>query len=925
MMQMIADKTYKIQELRKNLEFDYDYLVNEYKKKMDEIFSSIESQGDNISKTINQLFQNRLNDENQKLAKKRKKVQNYLINEENAFSNEISGLTSSIFLINQLLQEQIDVMNRDTTISDIHNKIEEIHNETHKQKINIEEENQKKIEKLYKDNAKQLESMVQHFEKVKRDLYLSYEIDNRNNPTYNLPIFDDLLKDKKKLVNHINEMKNEALNLKTAFIQSLSELKINLSQIFQQINTFNSESREEEKQFKDGINKKNNEYAEEIIYLNENLKALAQAHKKELDQIEDEKNQFNSQKEKDIDNISLKMNKKISDINQHLENERKNQINMLNEKKENISQIENKINEDIKKLGESKVEKINTYQQEIETITQSTLKNKEIFKEQKLNENQRFKSLSDQENIEFERRRLDLQTSLKNAKEIEQKIQEYLKEKENLENQFKSINDAFILAAQSFEENNDNISDDDYKQLLLQLEEIYKKQQSEFLNQSNSITNDFDIKEKNLQKNLNKKYEESIKEINQSFEGKDDNVTKIQQYEKLYNDLNKELLNYEELPQLTRVENDKEIDELTNKQELLKKSIEHEKESMIIQYQKDFKLCQDNLPKIIDSFPDLVEKYDHEIKIIKKENKKQLKTFNNEIQEKKKTLKNLKELKIPKKELENDDKVKAAKAALNDIIQKSNEKIEIQESQSKKIFSLLESQIQSANMKNQSSINHENKQQEIDHKRFHELFYSHIDKRKLKKKQFEEMKDEIQKQYELDLIEKKTQHELKIQQLNQAILTEKTQLKSHTDISIDKINSEFEILILENQEKYNNEIKQLITKKDLTKKQTEQEISAAKEKLNTIITQVKEKPMGEEEKITIDQLTLSLEEVTENLKAVGKEFLDFREGLAVRDNEFNARFGRAPQISFDIKNSKQRSSSVFSKRKPLPPLAPYSL
>ena len=925
MMQMIADKTYKIQELRKNLEFDYDYLVNEYKKKMNEIFSSIESQGDNISKTINQLFQNRLNDENEKLAKKRKKVQNYLINEENAFSNEISGLTSSIFLINQLLQEQIDVMNRDTTISDIHNKIEEIHNETHKQKINIEEENQKKIEKLYKDNARQLESMVQHFEKVKRDLYLSYEIDNRNNPTYNLPIFDDLLKDKKKLVNHINEMKNEALNLKTAFIQSLSELKINLSQIFEQINTFNSESREEEKQFKDGINKKNNEYAEEIIYLNENLKALAQAHKKELDQIEDEKNQFNSQKEKDIDNISLKMNKKISDINQHLENERKNQINMLNEKKENISQIENKINEDIKKLGESKVEKINTYQQEIETITQSTLKNKEIFKEQKLNENQRFKSLSDQENIEFERRRLDLQTSLKNAKEIEQKIQEYLKEKENLENQFKSINDAFILAAQSFEENNDNISDDDYKQLLLQLEEIYKKQQSEFLNQSNSITNDFDIKEKNLQRNLNKKYEESIKEINQSFEGKDDNVTKIQQYEKLYNDLNKELLNYEELPQLTRVENDKEIDELTNKQELLKKSIEHEKESMIIQYQKDFKLCQDNLPKIIDSFPDLVEKYDHEIKIIKKENKKQLKTFNNEIQEKKKTLKNLKELKIPKKELENDDKVKAAKAALNDIIQKSNEKIEIQESQSKKIFSLLESQIQSANMKNQSSINHENKQQEIDHKRFHELFYSHIDKRKLKKKQFEEMKDEIQKQYELDLIEKKTQHELKIQQLNQAILTEKTQLKSHTDISIDKINSEFEILILENQEKYNNEIKQLITKKDLTKKQTEQEISAAKEKLNTIITQVKEKPMGEEEKITIDQLTLSLEEVTENLKAVGKEFLDFREGLAVRDNEFNARFGRAPQISFDIKNSKQRSSSVFSKRKPLPPLAPYSL
>jgi hypothetical protein len=82
-------------------------------------------------------------------------------------------------------------------------------------------------------------------------------------------------------------------------------------------------------------------------------------------------------------------------------------------------------------------------------------------------------------------------------------------------------------------------------------------------------------------------------------------------------------------------------------------------------------------------------------------------------------------------------------------------------------------------------------------------------------------------------------------------------------------------------------------------------------------------PKGEDEQSQIDELEVMLIEKNKLLVEAGRDFLDFREGLHCRDEEFSQRFGMRLNVAIVKHPAKRKTTQKHSARRggPLPPLA----
>ena len=89
------------------------------------------------------------------------------------------------------------------------------------------------------------------------------------------------------------------------------------------------------------------------------------------------------------------------------------------------------------------------------------------------------------------------------------------------------------------------------------------------------------------------------------------------------------------------------------------------------------------------------------------------------------------------------------------------------------------------------------------------------------------------------------------------------------------------------------------------------------------MTRINQKPMREEEKNYLTRLQHQYDLKTRELAVIGREFLEYRSGLAARDDEFSMRFGKNYAVG-EMKDEINSKMSYSLRLNPLPPLrAPH--
>ena len=318
----------------------------------------------------------------------------------------------------------------------------------------------------------------------------------------------------------------------------------------------------------------------------------------------------------------------------------------------------------------------------------------------------------------------------------------------------------------------------------------------------------------------------------------------------------------------------------------------------------NFEKIKQNSEKNIQNYQSIIDRMEKELLSLQEESKKYSGIQNN---------------------FDDDNEIQKLRLRLSSYQETNNDKIQKEKEIAASIISNLRSQIDLALKQNESELKMIQSSNDKDHKTFRDSFQEKSNYRKQLKEQFEGKISEMQNKYEEERNQNLQNYDKKVQEMQQAITDIRNEINSFLNgqfqIESDKNSSILNEKIEHLQIDYDTQLQNLLANKIDIMNQSASELSAAEEKRNRLIESVKARPMREEEKIVIDNLSTVLEEETEKLRKVGMEFLDMRESLAIRDKQFNQRFGNVPQV-LESKNQKRRgASSAFTRKKPLPPLA----
>ncbi|OHT12750.1 hypothetical protein TRFO_17293 [Tritrichomonas foetus] len=914
----LEETIFQIAAIRTNVDADFQTIFKNHEDKVTEILSTISGQEKDVTETIKNMYSKRITDENDKLKKKRDKVTTFIRNEEGAIINEVKSLLSTVFLISQNMQNQIEILNRTSPLTDLQARIKDLEKNKKIEFRNFDKENKTKIQKFQQDSEKHMKEMISHFEKVKNDIKLSYEMDNPGIPDKKA-LLSDFLKKREALKEVMNNAKKDLNKEKTIATQNFTGFKGRLHKMINQLKEYESNSKKEIEKRKKENQEIFNNFTKQIKDEKMNLTNSKQVHQNELINLENEHKMIRSKVKQTLAQTEQNTKNRIMCHDKEIEEEQNRLLNELDQIKSQNSKEKEEMNQKISKCEQNLINKKEEFFEIQKSTENSKINNTKNYE----NELSKLKECFENEKNEIINKFKEIHTQmLENLNNQESFVNETEKAQiqlTTLQNELQTLISKFAEELPKFDPTSfeNNQSQENPKDIESKLNRVYEGKLKELETHSTHSKNEYESIENKYQEELDRKYKNEMSNVSKSFSDEDFKA-KIHEYEDIYKKVTQELNSIKDIDIPFKSDNVNELNEteLLHQKEILNEKVTNERMELILKYQKEYETESENLPKEFDQSSYQIDSTSFDR--IKESFDKKLSQLTEEIQKKEKELQKLEETKTTQFEIPEDEKVQKLKLRFTSYQQKSEEKIKNEQNRTEKLLNALRSQIQIAETKYISSIKMEKSQQDLDHQTFRDNFHAKSNYRKSMKGTFEERSKSLQEQFENDRIRMLNEHDITVQKLTDSIMMAKCQ--ANVPDMDESIKQQYNNQFLKEKEKYDTAMETFISKRDFKVSQSDQQIALMKNRCDKAMESFSARPMRIEEKSVIDRLTLTLDEKTEKLKSIGKEFLDYREGLAIRDREFNQRFVRLPQVSIESRNQKRRSTTGFARKKPLPPL-----
>ena len=141
-------------------------------------------------------------------------------------------------------------------------------------------------------------------------------------------------------------------------------------------------------------------------------------------------------------------------------------------------------------------------------------------------------------------------------------------------------------------------------------------------------------------------------------------------------------------------------------------------------------------------------------------------------------------------------------------------------------------------------------------------------------------------------------------------------LNSQVKKSKKRLNKEYKQLIID----IENEKKMIFEKRDDYLKRLDNHLSEHEKACYEAKIKAQNIPMRPEEKAIIDRLENQLTLKTQQLNAIAKDMMAYKNRLKQQEDEYNRRFGVSPQVAIMRASDQRRNPKSALLKKPLPPL-----
>lgn len=942
-------KMVQLSKVVSNLQFTLDtclFQISTFEDRFSKEFQDIfDSHKLTISKIIDEItsHKEKIASENQKMYsqnyEKMKDQYNQTVSslfasmnsETNNFLNEIEKLKKEIpeiiIKINNLTsavtEPLSDIFSGSTkeTIPILKAKFQEelkLHDEESERKYNeLKDQMAKRIEsyeisyKNEKDNLKkEFYETADDFDKILIELnekikVFHQEIDQLKE------MFLNMQKNHKNL---LNDIKQKCLNESNDYQKEFKDYNQKLFEMNSQLESLEFDNSDDIKSILEKIKLFKEKHLEEITELQSQFAQLLLSHKVEIEnqnslhktnesssdeQYNNLKNQlqneFNQVKEENEKN-HLELTETIKNLQNQLDSLLKSFKIELDKRSTDYNSLKEKNSKLIAKLKEEQDDELHLeyakFESKMSVLVKKLGQNKSIISNSKIAEetkNQLTKELN------------DLMSEIeKNKEEFENS---YQKEKEALFNQNE-------ISLKTFQEEE---------------EEKYLKIKANLEGQITENQQKFEEAKKSLISSLQWEYENELSQIPKRF--RDDNVfpSLVQSFQNQYKSLQK-VLN-DQPTETVHETNEKELNEIIHEKENLISRIEKEKVQLISKMKSNEEdeqkrhnfalssLVPSHKDGEIDEFREkcknringLVQRQDDllfSLRKLKEQNQTQNIVSVSGYLEDEEVIKLRKFLEELRNELKNQRHDK--QIDLEESIAKKNEEIEVTIQKIKEEIEKKIEMIENEKIENKQRIEDVNEEANV---RLEEV-----------QKKFEIEKDSFKNRYEkVKLLINEKVRKLRENYKNEKIFFNKIKNELKIDAEKNLINNHMQIT--QTFERLNTEINLLKNKREEFENQSKIQIETYEEIRKKSMKKAENIPMRLEESIEIKRLEEILDKKTQQLTVVAKDLMGYKSRLKQQEDEYNRRFGVAPQVAVlnNGDNRRQTKSAAFVK-KPLPPL-----
>lgn len=927
-----------------NCLFQISTFEDRYSKEFQDIFNNHMSI---ISKIITDIsnHKDKIASENQKMYSEHYEKM------KDQYNQSVESLTSSINLeqdkflneIENLKKEIPEIITKiDYLTSSITEPLSDIFSNATKETIPIlkakfqeelrllDEESEKKFNALKDETTKKIESYELSFNKAKEDLIKEFAEISKDSEKIKGIIN---LKEKLQIINReILQLKETLLTLQNDFTNSIKDLK---QKCLNEANDYQNLYSENNKQLSDinsQIESHEFDCTDEIKIITEKIQLFKEKHLEEITKLQSQLAQLLLDHKVEIEN-----KKSLYQTNESLSDE---QINNL---KDQLQKEINQIKEENEKMYPPLIAINKNLQIQLEDLLNSFQdeKNKrstqfQLLKEKNSKEIAKLKEEQDDElHLEYAKFESKMAVLVKQLGQNKSLISDTKIAEETKDDLTKQYNELKIKHEQNKEEfdrsyqlEKDELNNDNS----ISLKTLQEAEEKKFLEikanlqgQIDQNIQNFEERKKKLLTSLKSEYENELSQIPKRF--RDDKVfpNMVQNFQNEYKSLQK-VLNDEKSEVPSHETNEKELAESIAEKEELTARIEKEKVTLQLrmksseedeQKRHEFALsslvpshkegeidefrekCKNRINGLIQRQDDLL----FTLRKLKEQNTTQTVISASGFLEDEEIIslrKFLEELRNVLKKQRKDKQID-----LEESVAKKNEEIELTIQKIEKDIEKAELSIENEKIENKCRVELVNKEAEIKLNEIHEKFG--IEK--------ESVKDRIEK------VQRKIDE--KIDNLKEILENER---KSCKKIQNDmKIESEQNLInnhmkISETFEQLNKEINLLKNKREELENQSKIVIKTYEEICKKSMKKAENIPMRPQESAEIKRLEDILDKKTQHLTLVAKDLIGYKSRLKQQEDEYNKRFGVAPQVAvLNGENRRQSKSAAFVK-KPLPPL-----
>ncbi|OHS96192.1 hypothetical protein TRFO_10123 [Tritrichomonas foetus] len=743
--------------------------------------------------------------------------------------------------------------------------------------------------------------------------------------------FQDLKEKYSKLRAELKSLKNSFLTTKNELSKDFEKYKIQKSRLLEE------------------YSKEYNEYMNQNNEIIQKLENIENSIKEDQDSLQ---SSFHTLKEKNHIEITEKQSQLAQMIHDH-----KNEL----EKKSNLIQSDAKLsNEEFDYLKSQLLKEFEQLRTQNETIyppiieknkqlqksLDDLLKSNSIEKEQYVNQlgtqkNEHLNEMNklkeendDEEHLEYARFESKMATLHKKLGQTQSLLSdsEFAQENKNkLENELNELK-LFIGKSksefeQTFNEEKQNLTnenDTDFQKVKEEEEKAFADFQKQLENEINDNQNDFENKKTNLTKNLKNSYESCLSSIPEQF--KNDGVIPnlLNDYTRQMKALNDQLAF--EMQEIKKDSNEGLFkDTISSKQQKITE-IENDRNSTIKNQNAEIENENDRHIKLLLTFS--FEHLDKELNELRENVHQKIENWTQQHDELLLTLRKLTESNpdiISVSGFLEDEEIINLRKYLEEI--RENLKKQRQHKQTEMEAALTE---KAEEIEKTTEQIKQNKINEIQNQK---------DEKARKEKEFEEMKNlEIVKKKDLDLIYNKElishdstiakikeDYKKKIQEIADIIRKDKiglihkqTELNKEADLLRIEIEKKTDGAV----DKFQKEIAEMIKIKENYLKKMEKYLKESEERCNEAKHKAENIPMRKDECDAIKRLEEILEQKTQQLTIIAKDLMGYRNRLKQQEDEYNRRFGVAPQVAIlhGGGNGRSQAKSAMVLKKPLPPL-----